>query len=200
MQQLTSSKSARERIYQQDSSYSLRKCNRGSNIPLPCFIGQKHITCHTQNQGEVITIRRWELFGTTLGPVCCTAKLFSKVLLTFDTATNKVCGFQFPSSSLAPYIVCHFDYGHSSGYGGEGNGTPLQYFCLENPMDGGAWKFAVHVVAVGRTGLSDFTFAFHFHALEKEMATHSSVLAWRIPGTEEPGGLPSMGLHRVGHD
>ena len=83
---------------------------------------------------------------------------------------------------------------------GEGNGTPLQYSCLENPMGGGAWKAAVHGVAEGRTQLSDFTFTFHFHALEKEMATHSSVLAWRIPGTEEPGGLPSMGLHRVGHD
>ena len=67
-------------------------------------------------------------------------------------------------------------------------------------MDGGAWKAAVHGVAEGRTRLSNFTFTFHFHALEKEMATHSSVLAWRIPGTEEPGGLPSMGLHRVGHD
>ena len=83
---------------------------------------------------------------------------------------------------------------------GEGNGTPLQYSCLENPMDGGAWWAAVHGVAKSQTGLSDFTFTFHFHALEKEMATHSSVLAWRIPGTGEPGGLPSMGSHRVGHD
>ena len=82
----------------------------------------------------------------------------------------------------------------------EGNGNPLQYSCLENPMDGGAWCRAVHGVARSQTRLSDFTFTFHFHALEKEMATHSSVLAWRIPGTEEPGGLPSMGSHRVGHD
>ena len=67
-------------------------------------------------------------------------------------------------------------------------------------MDAGAWKAAVHGVAEGRTQLSDFTFTFHFHALEKEMATHSSVLAWRIPGTEEPGGLPSLASHRVGHD
>ena len=66
---------------------------------------------------------------------------------------------------------------------GEGNGTPLQYSCLENPMDGGAWKAAVHGAAEGWTQLSDLTFTFHFHALEKEMATHSSVLAWRIPGT-----------------
>ena len=83
---------------------------------------------------------------------------------------------------------------------GEGNGTPLQYSCLENPMDGGALKAAVHGVTEGQTWLSNFTFTFQFHALEKEMATHSSVLAWRIPGTEEPGGLLSMGSHRVRHD
>ena len=83
---------------------------------------------------------------------------------------------------------------------GEGNGTPLQYSCLENPMDGGAWQAAIHGVAKSRTLLSDFTFTLHCHALEKEMATHSSVLAWRIPGMEEPGELPSMGLHRVEHD
>ena len=76
-------------------------------------------------------------------------------------------------------------------YIGEGNGTPLQDSCLENPMDGGAWWAAVHGVVKSRTRLSDFTFTFHFYALEKEMATHSSVLAWRIPG---------MGSHRVGHD
>ena len=81
---------------------------------------------------------------------------------------------------------------------GEGNGNPL-HSCLENPMDRGAWWATVHGVAKSWTRLSDFTFTFHFHTLEKEMATHSSVLAWRIPGTEEPGGLPSMGSHRVGH-
>ena len=85
-------------------------------------------------------------------------------------------------------------------YSGEGNGTPLQYSCLENPMGRGAWKTAVHGVAENRTLLSDFPFTFHFHALEKEMATHSSVLARRIPGKGEPGGLPSMGSHRVGRD
>ena len=82
---------------------------------------------------------------------------------------------------------------------GEGNGTPLQYSCLETPMDRGAWKAAVHGVTVGRTRMSNFTFTFQFHALEKEMATYSS-LAWRIPGTGEPGGLPSIGSHRVGHN
>ena len=82
----------------------------------------------------------------------------------------------------------------------EGNGTPLQYSCPENPMAGGAWRAAVHGVAKSRTRLSNFPFTFHFHALEKEMATHSSVLAWIIPGMGEPGGLPSMGSHRVGHD
>ena len=79
-------------------------------------------------------------------------------------------------------------------------GIPLWYSCLENPVDRGAWKAAVHGVAEGRTELSDFPFTFPFHALEKEMATHSSVLAWRIPGTGEPGGLPPMRSHRVGHD
>ena len=83
---------------------------------------------------------------------------------------------------------------------GDGNGNPLQYSCLENPMDRGVWWAAVHGVAKSRTRLSDFTFTSHFHALEKEMATHSGVLAWRILGMAEPGGLPSMGLHRVRHD
>ena len=82
----------------------------------------------------------------------------------------------------------------------EGNGDPLWYCCLENPMDGGAWWAAVHGVANSRTRLSNFTFTFHFNALEKELATHSSVLAWIIPGTGEPGGPPSMGSHRVRHD
>ena len=83
---------------------------------------------------------------------------------------------------------------------GEDNGTPLPYSCLEIFMDGGAWWATVHGVAKSRTLLSDFTFPFHFLALEKEMATHSSVLTWRIPGMGEPRGLLSMGSHRVGHD
>ena len=90
------------------------------------------------------------------------------------------------------YLICLHITVYSILFG-EGNGTPLQYSCLENPMDGGAWWAAVHGVAKSQTRLSDFTFTFHLHALEKEMATHSSVLAWIIPGTGEPGGLPSMG-------
>ena len=93
-------------------------------------------------------------------------------------------GFRFQVSGLNP----------SSTFV-EGDGTPLKYSCLENPMDGGAWEAAVHGVTKSRTRLSDFTFTFHFHASEKEMATHSSVLAWRIPGMGEPGGLPSTGSH-----
>ena len=89
---------------------------------------------------------------------------------------------------------------HLAVLNGEGNGTPLQYSCLENPMDGGAWWAAVHGVTKSRIRLSNFTFTFHFHALKKGMATHSSVLAWRIPGTGEPGGLLSVGSHRVRHD
>ena len=110
-------------------------------------------------------------------------------------------------SKLKTYIcvcvyvcVCVCVYMYVCTYIGEGNGTPLQYSCLENPMDKGAWWAAVRGVARSRTRLSNFTFTFHFHALEKEMAPHSSVLAWRIPGMGEPGGLPSMGSHRVGHN
>ena len=97
-------------------------------------------------------------------------------------------------------VACRRNFGQASFNCGEGNGTPLQYSCLENPMNGGAWWAAVHGVAKSRTRLSDFTFTFHFHALEKEMVIHSSVLAWRIPGTREPGGLLFMESHRVGHD
>ena len=105
-------------------------------------------------------------------------------------------------------ILCDWDHGGAIASDltdnqdtiGEGNGTPLQYSCLENPMDRGAWWAAVYEVAKSRTRLSYFTLTFHFHALEKEMETHSSLLAWRIPGMGEPGGLLSMGLHRVGHD
>ena len=96
-------------------------------------------------------------------------------------------------------VLTYYSLTICSIYNREGNGTPLQYSCLENPMDA-AWWAVVHGVARSQTALSDFPFTFHFHALEKEMATHSSVLAWRIPGTGEPGGLLPMGSYRVGHD
>ena len=118
----------------------------------------------------------------------------------YATQQGHYNNYYFHSILLFYYIHILIIYHDPKIILGEGNGTPLQYSCLENPMDGGAWKAAVHGVARSRTPLSDFTFTFHFHALEKEMATHSSVLAWRIPGTGEPGGLPSMGSHRVGHD
>ena len=110
----------------------------------------------------------------------------------------------FPGGSDSKESACNVgDLGSIPGSGRspeEENDNPLQYSCLENPMDRGACSAAIHGVAESRTQLSDFTFTFHFHVLEKEMATHSSVLAWTIPGMGEPGGLPSMGLHRVGHD
>ena len=98
--------------------------------------------------------------------------------------------------SLCHLLICEALLSTS----GEGNDTPLEYSCLENPMDRGAWWAADRGVAKSWTRLSDLTFTFHFHALEKAMATHSSVLAWRIPGTGEPGRLPSTGLHKVRHD
>ena len=106
---------------------------------------------------------------------------------------------QLVPGTRSQYLPCWISQGSTSDHG-EGDGSPLQYSCLENPMDGGAWWAAVHGVAQSLTRLSDFTFTFHFHTLEKEMATHSNVLALRIPGTGEPGGLPSMGSHRVGHN
>ena len=107
----------------------------------------------------------------------CPLRMGSLLSMPSCSPMRKSCGLQ----------SCMF-WGFSGG-SGEGNGNPLQYSCLENPMDGGAWWAAVHGVARSRTRLSDFTFTFHFHALEKEMATHSSVLDWRIPGMGEPGGL-----------
>ena len=103
-------------------------------------------------------------------------------------------------STSARQVVWICELRLSKGFSGEGDGTPLQYSCLENPMDRGAWWAAVCGVTKSRTRLSNLTFTFYFHSLEKEMATQSSVLAWRIPGTGEPGGLPSIGSHRVRHD
>ena len=114
---------------------------------------------------------------------------------------HNVCFIDLKKNLIKDMCVWWFGFWVSLiSFKGESNGTPLQYSCLENPMDGGTWWVAVHGVAESRTRLSDFTFTFHFHELEQEMATHSSILAWRIPGMGEPGGLLSMGLHRVGHD
>ena len=105
---------------------------------------------------------------------------------TEEVAVRNVCN---TNKKAWPHPVFH----------GEGN-APHSHSCLENPMDGGAWWAAVHGVAKSRTRLSDFTFTFNFHALVKAVASHSSVLAWRIPGAGEPGGLQSMGSYRVRHD
>ena len=123
---------------------------------------------------------------------------YQRVPLTPDVITENDLSGTYRKCKVSGQITCN--YNQLVTEDGEGHGTPLQYSRLDNPMDRGAWEAAVHEVARSRTRLSDFTCTFHFHALEKEMATHSSVLAWRIPGTGEPGGLPSMGSHRVGHD
>ena len=119
---------------------------------------------------------------------------FSRRIFYFITIIH----FSFPDSSVGQESACNAgDPSLIPGSGrspGEGIGYPLQYSCLENPMDGEAWCTTVHRVAKSQTQLSDLTFTFHFLPLEQEMATHSSVLAWRIPGTAEPGGLPSVGV------
>ena len=123
-------------------------------------------------------------------------KLFQMVILTGFVVVVSL--FTLYGLSLVSWQNIHFSSYFKSQICKPVNGTPLQCSCQENPRDGGAWWAAVRGVARSRTRLSDFTFTFHFHALEKEMATHSSVLARRIPGMGEPGGLPSMGSHRVG--
>ena len=139
------------------------------------------INCIKENLYLVIL---WKI--AVLNDCSLETKIQKRIKNTFD-GSNRMWMIQilyFPMTSV---------------YFREGNGTPFQYSCLKNPMDGGAWWAAVHGVAEGLTRLSDFTFTFHFHALEKEMQP-TRVLVWRIPGTGEPGGLPSVGLHRVGHD
>ena len=126
-------------------------------------------------------------------------RAFPKYLLLLNKLPQNLVLKQPPFHCI-PLVLWVGNLGRALLSGREGNGTPLQHSCLENPMDRGAWWAAVPGVAKTRTQLSDFTFTFHFPALEKEMATHSSVLAWRIPGTVESGGLPSIGSHRAGHD
>ena len=143
----------------------------------------QHILCISSNQTPLIP-------NSSASPKCSVYTSGFKILKIIPFSNLE---FIFDSTVLSFF----FFFNHNVG---EGNGNPLQYSCLENPMDGGAWWALVHGVAKSRARLSDFTFTFQFHALEKEMATHSSVLAWRIPGMGEPGGLPSMGSHRVQHD
>ena len=118
----------------------------------------------------------------------------------YHSSQPRVSLIQESHLSFLGLLHWQVDFLHFPVQFGDDNGTPLQYSCLDNPMERGAWWAAVHGVTESTTRLSDFTFTFHFHALEKEMATHSSVLAWRIPGTGEPGGLPSRGSNRVRHD
>ena len=143
----------------------------------------------------------WQLTKLSWLACACSSRSCPMPTLTKKQVCHRYCCFAHKNTHPLCLLI-HLWHFNDSSYGTirEGNGTPLQYSCLENPMDGGAWWAAVHGVAKSQTRLRDFTFTFHFHALEKEMATHSSVLAWRIPGTGEPGGLPSMGSHRVGHD
>ena len=150
--------------------WHIRTCNYPSN-------GCSHVYIHNAHVNKFVYFSLVNLFLISL--------IFRAPSGECKLGTGK--DFSFPTIYL-------------NGYTGEGNGNPLQYSCLENPMDGGAWKAAVHGVAEGQTQLSDFTFTSHFPTLEKEMATHPSFLAWRISGMGEPGGLPSMGSHRVGHD
>ena len=107
--------------------------------------------------------------------------------------TSALLNIHLTPRTVPAINICWMNWFPLVNSAGEGDGTPLQYSRLENPMDGGAWWAAVHGVMKSRTRQSDFTFTFHFHALEKEMATHCSVLAWRIPGMGKPGRLPSMG-------
>ena len=126
------------------------------------------------------------------------------VRVRFAVGITFVFCLRLPGGSDGKASACNAgDLGSIPGSGrspGEGNGAPLQYSWLENSKDGGAWWATVHGVTKSWTRLSDFTLFFHFHALEKAMATHSSVLAWRIPGKGKPVGLLSMGSQRVGHD
>ena len=131
----------------------------------------------------------------------CKPFLFTNCITYFCLSLHYLNNHKINELTKKSQSLLHFLTRHGDHYvNREGNGTPLQYSCLENPMDGGAWWAAVHGVAKSLTRLSDFTFTFQFHALKKEMATHCSILTWRIPGTGEPGGLPSMGSHRIRQD
>ena len=155
-----------------------------------------------QANGYLRSIYSEKLVFAVAHPTRCQPPFSDQTASTFQNQGLRWCGLPTHPAWFFPFFLIHT---HTRTNplrirNGEGSGTPLQYSCLENPMDRGAWKAAVHGVAESWTWLSDFTFTFHFHALEKEMATYSSVLSWKIPGMGEPGGLLSMGSHRVGHD
>ena len=178
------------------NSASIAKGIRGLSYPLlaPSWVALGPLSQEELDWGAVfLLLDGVPGFGCVLSSLGPGIRLFSRPNLS-KCETN----MRWPASGRK--MSSSDEYKGSGGLHGEGNGTPLQYSCLENPMDGGAWKAAVHGVAEGWTQQSGFIFTFHFHALKKEMATHSSVLAWRSPGTGEPGGLPSMGSHRVGQD
>ena len=155
-------------------------------------IGWQRLHLLTLNLGGPATVVEKMVCDPNCAGKNCHFSFTYKEYVTSDTSGHQMCGGSSLSRNSLWYQLGILHR--------EGNGTPLQYSCLENPMDKGTWKAAVHGVAEGWTLLRDFTFTFHFHALEKEMATHSSVLAWRIPGMGKPGVLPSVGSHRVRHD
>ena len=168
-----------------------------------CIWNMSIMTCLVDLRSDMVLSRRSSMVCHLLIPVKKWWIKEKKKFIYFSWTYLRL-GLYFPCSSVfkeSAYNVGDLSSIPGSGRSpGEGNGNSLQYSCLESPMDRGAWQAAVLGVTKSRTRLSDFTFTFHFHALEKEMATHSSVLAWRIPGMGEPGGLPPMGSHRVGHD
>ena len=150
------------------------------------LVASKQLTLQEEGEQISLSCSQWDLgiFCSDYGPeawapVCCCCGIINGLSSgCFEKSAALSPGRTLFKTKISSFI----------GYVGEGNGNPLHYSCL------------VHGVAEGWTRLSDFTFTVHFHALEKEMATHSSVLVWRIPGTGHPGGLPSMGSHRVGYN
>ena len=158
-----------------------RQGERGRHLQEELPVCFRYLIEHTLH---VVFVRYFSAYLMKVGKLNLPCSGFSEILISFYTS----CHFFLPIAIV--FSITMFSYFF---------GTPLQYSCLEKPVDGGAWWATVHGVSKSQTRLSDFTWTFHFHALEKEMATHSRVLAWRIPGMAEPGGLPSVGSHRVRH-
>ena len=161
-----------------------------------CFIDAKAFDCVDNKE-------LWKILkemGVSDHHTCLLRNLYTGQEASVRTLCGTTHWFKIGKGICQGYILSSYLFNLYAEYIRKGNGTPLQYSCLENPMNGGTWWAAVHGVTKSQTRLSDFTFTFHFPASEKEMSTHSSILAWRIPGTEEPSGLPSVGLHRVGHN